>query len=140
MTDTLTALLTAAGPGGDTSAIEAAKAELIPILAAHGITTVVIAYDGYGDEGQIDTITAMDADGAEAAMPLVACQRFDSRFGGGVTASNAFLPEALDALGYEVLAACFGGWENNEGSLGSLTIDVAAGTIAVALERDERTL
>ena len=77
----------------------------------------------------------------------MACPRHASRFGGGVTTSDATLPKALDALGYEVLAACFAGWENNEGAVGAMTIDVGRGTISVehdwrvtALERAERIL
>ncbi len=129
----------------ETSAIGAAKTAIVPILAAHGVARLTIAYDGYGDEGQIDGIAAMDSDGVALDLPVVACPRHDGRFDGGVTKSDATLAEALETLGYEVLADCFSGWENNDGAVGSMTLDVATGTITVehdwrvmTLDRDER--
>lgn len=145
MTDVLEPPLVAVDLKVDGDAITAAKAELIPILAAHGIASVVYAYDGYGDEGQLDETTAFDALGAVLPLPDIACRRHDTGLGGAVAASDATLAEAVEALGYEALAASFPGWENNEGALGTITLDVAAGTLAVAhdwrvtaLERDER--
>lgn len=129
------------------SAIEAAKAAIVPALVAYGIASIAIAYDGYGDEGQIESITAFDAAGAERPLPEAACPRHETRFCGGIAEAEGTLAQALDAFGYEVLAAFFGGWENNEGSLGTVIIDATTGAITVAhdwrvtaLERDERTL
>lgn len=120
---------------------------MLPLLVAAGIASVTIAYDGYGDEGQIERVAAFDVAGIESPIPAVACPRHDSRFCGGVTTSEAMLADALDTLGYEVLARCFLGWENNEGAVGAMTLNVASGAITVehdrrvtALEHDQRVL
>ena len=43
--------------------IAAMKAALLPQLAAHGIITVEIRFDGYADSGAIEQTTLFDAEG-----------------------------------------------------------------------------
>lgn len=71
-------------------------------LAALGIEQVQIAYDGYGDEGSVQGITALVD---HHPVPL-----------------DAGLEEALSDAACELLP---GGWEINEGSFGELLLDVA---------------
>ncbi|WP_048880718.1 DUF6878 family protein, partial [Acidocella aminolytica] len=44
------------------------KKALFGILAEHGITAVIVNFDGYGDSGQIEDITAQSGDVA-AELP-----------------------------------------------------------------------
>ncbi|OYV58630.1 MAG: hypothetical protein B7Z71_09765, partial [Acidocella sp. 21-58-7] len=44
--------------------LEDNKKALFGILAEHSITAVIVNFDGYGDSGQIEDITAHGGDGA----------------------------------------------------------------------------
>ena len=85
-------------------------------LAAAGIARVEVTYSGSGDEGNID-----DAVAWRAAPP-----------GGDMAELNASEFRDHDELCRdwvsEALAANRGGWEINDGSEGTATVDVAAGT------------
>ena len=89
-------------------------------LAAAGIARVEVTYSGSGDEGNID-----DAVAWRAAPP-----------GGDMAELNAIEFRDHDELCQdwvsEVLAANRGGWEINDGSEGTATVDVAAGTVRFA--------
>ena len=45
------------------------KSALFDALAAAGIQTVVIEFDGCGDSGQLENITGLDAENAEITLP-----------------------------------------------------------------------
>lgn len=73
-------------------------------LEAAGITRVVIEYNGAGDEGWIDSITAEpDPDAIEYRTELY---------------------DTLKRQAYDLLEEHHGGWEINEGSTGTITLDV----------------
>lgn len=103
----------------------AAKAAFCPILLAHGIARVVIAYDGSGDEGQVHDVLAFNAADEAVDLPNVSCERVTSGYRGEITIDMATLGNALDNFAYEALAAFHGGWEDNDGSCGEITIDTA---------------
>ena len=88
------------------------KTEIIPRLKQWGVSKVRAEYSGYGDSGCIDGITYLDAHDQPVNMALV---QPDSA------------PVIEDVL-YEFLPA---GFEIKDGSQGTLTIDVAAGTVAL---------
>ncbi|MCG8584116.1 MAG: hypothetical protein MI757_05335 [Pirellulales bacterium] len=71
-------------------------------LAEQGVDTLRIAYDGYGDSGSVESITAF-ADKKEMEL--------DDK-----------LHQTLRDAAYDLLP---GGWEINEGSYGELVVDVA---------------
>jgi len=77
-------------------------AELCDQLAKSGITSVQLAYDGYGDSGMFNDVTAFVG---EKECEL---------------SSN--LKEELQDAGWSLLP---GGWEINSGSFGELNINVA---------------
>lgn len=106
----------------------AAVAAAAPILEAHGIARIVIAYDGGGDSGQINEVAAEAADGGSVALPAVGCERFATGYDGSVVVDVTSLEAALEEIGTEALAAYHSGWENNDGAFGTVTIDVAART------------
>ena len=108
---------------------------LCPILAAHGITTVTIGYDGGGDEGQIEHVETFGTAG-KIELPDVECRRHGMDFNGTIYEQPDRLPSALESFGYEVLEGAHDGWENNDGAFGTLTIDVASR--AASLEHNSR--
>ncbi|QGY80789.1 DUF6878 family protein [Sphingorhabdus lacus] len=97
--------------------IVAMKAVLLPQLAAHGILTVEIRFDGYGDSGAIEEISFFGANGKVMECPDVdvACKGKDA----------VKLASLLEDFAYEALERHHGGWEINEGAFGELLIDVA---------------
>ena len=96
--------------------LEQAKAklrtEILPALVQHRVANVEAAYSGYGDSGAIDGLQYRDAAG----------QRVD----------RASLPkgviEQLENVLYEFLPA---GFEINDGSQGTLTLDVLTGKVTI---------
>ena len=88
------------------------KTEIIPRLKQWGVSKVRAEYSGYGDSGCIDGITYLDAENQPVNMALV------------TPASDPAIEDVL----YEFLPA---GFEINDGSQGTLTIDVAAGTVTL---------
>ena len=86
-----------------------ASRNLLPIdkLKQKGIETLVINYNGYGDSGQVDYFetqpTKVDLTGAEQ--------------------------QPIENFAYDLLGALHGGWEINEGSNGTITLDLVNNTI-----------
>ncbi len=100
---------------------------------AQGIAVITVTYDGYGDEGQIQDVTLAGATNEETqiademAMPEVACTSWAVPYRGDATPIETTFKAAIDDLALEMLALKHGGWEDGEGALGELVIDVAAG-------------
>ena len=92
---------------------------------------VVIRYDGGGDEGQINEVTAEAADGAPVDLPEVACERFRTGYDGRVSIDVNSLANALEEIGYEALGVYYSGWENGDGAFGSVRVDLATRTAAL---------
>ena len=103
-------------------------------LAALGIARVEVAYDGCGDSGCIDAITAYDA----AAVLIEAwpdsnvtirvrdaawnedTQKYEQRF----VDKSVPVRDAIEHWCYEILEDHFPGWEIDGGSCGTISIDV----------------
>ena len=117
-------------------ALPANKAALFDALAATGITSVLVTFDGSGDSGQIEGINAT-ADGEPAALPTVdvaiATPAWD---GSGLDHRTLPIADAIERLAYDFLEEAHGGWENNEGAFGEFTFDV--GERAIRLDYNER--
>lgn len=114
------------------------KAALFDALAAAGITTVVITFDGAGDSGQVESIETRRGD-ADVNLPDVQITVLDPKYDGSSIAETKLpVREAIEALAYDCLEETHGGWENNEGAFGEFTFDVAERTIA--LDYNERIL
>lgn len=110
------------------------KAADYAALAALGIARIEIVYDGCGDSGCIEAVTAYDDDGQIIeTMPdrLIAITVRD-------TVRNAVTNEyerrsierqvapreAVEHWCYDILEDHFPGWEIDDGSSGTITIDV----------------
>lgn len=107
------------------------KQALFDALAAAGVTLVVVAFDGYGDSGQIESIEAKSDDGI-VAMPEgeieIASAVWDQIESDRSTVSIA---DAIERLTYDLLSDTHCDWENNDGAYGDFTFDVAEQTITL---------
>jgi len=112
------------------------KDALFDVLAAAGITLVQVAFDGYGDSGQIERIEVLNGD-ATVDMRAGEIEITRARWGlAEPERSTASIGETIELLAYDFLADTHAGWENNEGAFGEFTFDVAARTIT--LDYNER--
>jgi hypothetical protein len=112
------------------------KGALFPILAAAGITSILVRFDGSGDSGQIEEIDAVSGD-KPVSLPTgnVTIQR--AEWGASEAERiECSVNDAVEALVYAFLEETHGGWENNEGAYGEFTFNVAARTIT--LDYNER--
>ena len=126
---------------------EVTKAQLYGKLAKLGINSVLITYDGCGDSGCIESISALGADNLEINLPerSVAIDMVESKFDYktkrfvSVNATR-FVPirEAIENWCYDLLEQHFPGWEINDGSDGTIEIDVVKKT--ATLEHDDNVM
>lgn len=114
----------------------ALKTRLFDTLASQGIVRVTVNFDGCGDSGQIEDITAFDENGQVELKGLV-LPATDSQPDGNPEAEAVEpIEEAIESLAYDLLESEHGGWENNDGAYGEFTFDVA--TRKISLEHNER--
>lgn len=113
------------------------KATLFGALAAMGIHTVVVTFDGAGDSGQIESINGFDAANNAVGLPdesisfkvvqfeslAVACEQHTAR-------------EIIEAMTFDFLEQTHDGWEDQDGAYGTFTFSVGERTIS--LEYNER--
>lgn len=105
------------------------KVNLFAALAAAGIDHVCVAFNGYGDSGQIEDVTVKSGE-ADAALPATDVEIASASFGNdAITRTSAPLADAIESFCYDLLESHHGGWENNEGAYGDITFDVAADRI-----------
>jgi hypothetical protein len=108
------------------------KADLFTVLAGAGIATVTVAFDGYGDSGQIESVDAIGKDGMSRELPARSITIRRARWGEAEPASEEMtVAEAVERLAYDLLGGAHPGWEINDGSFGSFVFDVAAGAITL---------
>lgn len=107
------------------------KAALFDALHGAGITLVVVEFDGSGDSGQIERITAHTGD-TLTDLPEGQIELARVQWGGSEIERDArSIRDAIEQLAYDCLEEAHDGWENNEGAYGEFTFDVAAGTITL---------
>jgi hypothetical protein len=120
-----------ANPADETRAQN--KATVFAALASAGIDHVTVEYDGSGDSGQIDCITAWDASGQK--IPLLLEPKLLLATDDPNQAVERNLESAVETLAWDYLEIYYG-WENNDGACGTFVFDVKARTIT--LEHNER--
>lgn len=112
--------------------------EIFALLRENGVEAVDAYYDGQGDNGQIESITAICRD--KQAVDLGGIQTsiqktsrvWDSENGNWKEipgADTKTLIEALDDIFYGALEEQQPGWEIDDGAFGNFIMDVAAQTI-----------
>jgi hypothetical protein len=112
------------------------KAVLFDALAAAGLTHVLVVFDGCGDSGQIEEVTARTGD-QPATLPTGDIEIFNARWGEPEPEKQTLTVAAvIESLAYDVLSEVASGWENNDSAYGEFTFDVAERTIT--LDYNER--
>jgi len=105
------------------------KAIVFDALAAAGLTRVTVEFDGEGDSGQINDITAYTGEApAELPSTSLKLQRAPQN-GGDLRTAEATLRDAIETLCYDYLSQTHGGWENNDGAYGTFEFDVGKRSI-----------
>jgi hypothetical protein len=123
------------GPGAD--ALPLNKSALFDALAAAEIQTVVIAFDGCGDSGQLENMTGLKAENAEVPLPEAEIEIREVQFEGpSISVVKRTVRDVLEALAYDFLEQTHDGWENGDGGHGEFTFDVA--TRLITLDYNER--
>jgi len=113
------------------------KTVVFDALAAAGITKVTVDFDGYGDDGQIQNITARSGDSLVElpTMPIGVCGYevvgCGDHFETMEKVTQQVLSEAVEELCYDYLGKHYAGWDDNEGSFGKFTFNVTARTISL---------
>jgi hypothetical protein len=112
------------------------KTALFDALAAAGITTVLVNFDGCGDSGQVEMIEARTGDD-DCALRAVEVEIASANWGStAIGRQTQPVREAIETLVYDVLNETHGGWDNNDGAYGEFTFDVAERSIT--LDYNER--
>lgn len=105
------------------------KETVFDALAAAGIATVTVNFNGEGDNGQIDGIATQ---GEVTCLPDSLVELEDVPWGAQAPVRTRIpLREAVEQLCYDLLAQEHDGWENNDGAYGDFTFDVAHRRIAL---------
>lgn len=107
------------------------KAALFDALARAGITAVEVTFDGYGDSGQIEDVTAKAGD-REVALPTISIEVARAEWGSpDIVRVTHSMSQAIEQLAYDFLRETHEGWENNGGAYGDFYFDVAERTITL---------
>jgi hypothetical protein len=110
---------------------------LIARLAPIGIASAIVSFDGSGDDGQIEDVAVYNAANERMDLPDIMVDLGDP----DVTVESVGLPpatqqpvgtllplaEALENFAYDTLAALRDGWQDNDGSYGTVTLEIASG-------------
>ncbi len=114
-------------------AIYANRKPLLTALAALAVTEVIIRYDGGGDSGDVSEVCLLP-ENAQASQQLttqqinyhsIAGEYIDGQYQYRLEASLVSIDDALRDFALTWVDAHHGGWENNEGGAGVITINVA---------------
>lgn len=113
------------------------RAALFDALASAGIHTVVVAFDGSGDSGQIESVTAFGPDNASMTLPAEPIAFGTVEFGSLHAKHGTRLAmQVIETMAYEFLERTHDGWENDDGAHGEFTFTVAGRSIE--LDYNER--
>jgi hypothetical protein len=107
------------------------KEAVFDALAAAGVTTVSAEFDGEGDSGQIDAITACRGDEHVTLSATPVTLRYPSSRSDALTTAETPLSEAIETLCFDYLSEKHGYWQDNEGAFGTFAFDVARRAIAL---------
>jgi hypothetical protein len=105
------------------------KATVFDALQAAKVTSMDVEFDGVGDSGQIDAITAYQ-DTTTVELPSTPLTIHQVHFGAAASSTvTQPLREAIETLCYDYLGQEHDGWENNDGAYGTFIFDVSKRTI-----------
>lgn len=108
------------------------KAALFEALAAGGVAMATVTFDGSGDAGQIEDVTAHGVSGQPRDLPDGPVEYKEVGFGAAEpTTSMVPVRDVLENLAYALLSQTHGGWEDGDGAHGEFTFDVATRSITL---------
>lgn len=107
------------------------KTVLFDALAAAGIATVTIEFEGSGDSGQMEEPCARTADKTIVALPAEAVELERAEWSLELTKETMALPDALEIMAWRLLGETHGGWEDNDGGYGEFAFDLSDRTITL---------
>ena len=101
------------------------KVAVFDPLAEAGIDRVTVTFDGEGDSGQIEEVTAYKNEAA-IGLPVSSVTLHSVPWGSEtITGATSPVAEAIESLCYDYLSEAHGGWENNDGAFGEFTFHVS---------------
>jgi hypothetical protein len=107
------------------------KTAVFHALAAAGVTIVVVAFDGYGNSGQIEIVEAKAGEDV-VALPSGEVEIASAVWGETEPERMAMTVHgAIGWLVFDLLEMTHDGWENSYGAYGDFTFDVAERTITL---------
>ena len=113
------------------------KTIVFDALAALGATSVTVEFNGWGDEGQIEGMSARSGE-APITLPDTPVSINEAPYeGDALTTTAASLTEAIETLCYDFLEQEHCGWGNDDGAYGNFEFNVAERTIQ--LEYSQRS-
>lgn len=142
--DTPSPILTADDWAARDAALHALRERIQPLnkqavfdhLREAGVTDVVITFDGCGDSGQIEEVTARAGE-VDVPLPSDELDLLVPKWGQpDPERRQVSVREALETQAYDYLEHVHDGWEINDGAFGTFVFDVAKGEIT--LEYNER--
>lgn len=107
------------------------KTVIFEALSRAGITHVRVAFDGEGDQGQMDRAIAetkgrtVECPDVKVTICLAYCDAVD------LTPKEMGLQSAIEHICYGYLEEKFGGWVIGEGSFGRFVFDVENGSLTL---------
>ena len=108
------------------------KAMMFAALAAAGIHTVVVEFDGSGDQGQVGSIAAFTAGNTGTDLPDARIAVREVVFEEPSVSFSMQSPrQMIEGMAYDFLGQTHGGWEDGDGAYGEFTFTVADQTIAL---------
>lgn len=108
------------------------KAALFEALAHADIGTVIVEFDGYGDSGQIQDVTAYVARDVVLKLPARSIEIAHVQSGSlDIVREALSVRDAIEHLAYDVLEETHGCWQDNLGAYGDFVFDVAERSITL---------
>jgi hypothetical protein len=109
------------------------KTILFDALSAAGIASVIVAFDGANDSGQIESIDAYAADESHQFVPEGSLE-WSSVLLETLTIQKQqmSLVTAVETIAYDLLSNTYGGWGNDDGAYGEFTFLVDTRIISLA--------
>ena len=120
------------------------KPLLLAALARAGVASATVAYEGYGDEGQIENTMLKDAENTAIELTdeivvvlfhLVSDYR-DGAWHRRAEQQSVPLSDALEEFAWEAIELHHSGFENGSGGGGEVQFSVAAGTVKLEHRED----
>jgi hypothetical protein len=108
------------------------RAALFDALEAAGIASVTVSFDGEGDSGQIEDISAYSSSCSPMKIPAgkiaIPTPKQD---GSGTEETKQRIREVIEELCYDLLTDDYACWQDNDGSFGEFEFNVARRTIGL---------